>query len=667
MRRRLTIASRLEPLEERILLSVGGGVWPLNVDNPATTLLVRFVDDASPTTQRLINEYQAVVVHSYPNGPEQIALGQGIDPNAALISLQANSDVVYAQRDGTTHIAAIPNDPRFGQQWALSNPIGPDIGATKAWNVTTGNPSTIVAVIDTGVDINHPDLAANVWTNPAPNQGGYVGDIHGWNFMNGTPNVLDSNGHGSHVAGIIAAAGNNGVGVSGVDWNAQIMPLKTIDGAGNGTVDAAVAAVYYAVQHGARVINASWDGPDYDPALNNAIAYANTQGVVFVAAAGNETANNDTTPTYPASYAEPNLISVAAVDQSGNLADFSNYGPTTVGLAAPGVNILSTVPSGYAFYSGTSMAAPFVSGAAALLVGLHPTWTAPQLVQRILSTVTPLPSLQGKTISGGMLNIAAAIGVSQSGTTYSPPPPPNVTQISTAPAANSPVAPSGIVPLGAGSTDNDVVATLLASDEFWNANGGTSQGFVQGVYQTLLGRSAEPAGLAYWSSLLPNGDSRISVVQAIQASPEALWTKVAREFQTDLNRGGSLAAGKLDPGVQSLAGLLSQGYRDDDVRAFILSSPEFAARFGDDPSSIVSAWYQDLLGRGAAPAEISGWVAAMESGGISMLQAVEAIQASPEARETKVALWYQQDLGRQSSLATLKVDPGVVAFSQLLS
>ena len=552
MRRRYTIASRLEPLEARILLS--GGDWPLNDQNPATTLLVRFVDDASPTTEKLLNQYRATVVHSYPDGPDQIALGEGIDPQAALKALQANPDVVYAQSDGTTHVAAIPNDPKFSQQWALSNPIGPDIGATQAWNVTTGNPATIVAVIDTGVDLNHPDLASKIWTNPDPNQGGYIGDIHGWNFLNGTPNVMDTNGHGSHVAGIIAAASNNGVGVSGVDWNAQIMPLKTIDGSGDGTVDAAVAAVYYAVQHGARVINASWDGPDYDPALNNAIAYADSQGVVFVAAAGNESADNDLTPTYPASYPEPNLISVAAVDQSGNLANFSNYGPTTVGLAAPGVNILSTVPGGYAFYSGTSMAAPFVSGAVALLVGLHPTWTAPQLVQRILSTVTPLPSLQGVTISGGMLNVAAAIGVSPGGTTYTPPPPPSVSSIASnagSMASNALTPPSGIVPLAAGSTDNNVVATLLASDEFWNDNGGNAQGFVEGVYQTLLGRAAESGGLTYWTALLNAGESRIAVVQAIQASPEAYWTKVALWFQSDLNRAGSLAYIKNDPGVQA--------------------------------------------------------------------------------------------------------------------
>lgn len=666
MRRRPTISSRLEPLEGRTLPSAGGGVWPINIDNPATTLLVRFADGGSPAARGLLNEFQAVVVRSYPDGPEQIALGQGIDPIAALRTLRANPEVVYAQSDGAIRVAKVPNDPRFAQQWALSNPIGPDIAATRAWNVATGTSSTIVAVVDTGVDIAHADLAANIWTNPNPNQGGYVGDLHGWNFINGTPDVTDTNGHGTHIAGIIAAAGNNGIGVSGVDWNARIMPLKTIDGAGNGTVDAAVAAVYYAVAHGARVINASWDGPDYDPALNNAIAYANSQGVVFVAAAGNEAANNDIVPAYPADYAQPNLISVAAVDQSGNLASFSNYGAATVGLAAPGVNILSTVPGGYAYYSGTSMAAPFVSGAAALLVGLHPNWSAPQVVQRILSTTTPLPSLAGKTISGGILNVAAALGVSSDGSTYSPPPPPNLTSSAAAASSTAPAPPSGIVPLAAGATGDDVVADLLASDEFWNQNGGNAQGFVNGVYQALLGRSPDPAGAAYWNALLLNGSTRLAIVQAIQAGPEAKWTKIAREFQTDLNRPGSLAYLKTDPGVQALAGLLAQGYRDDDVRALILSSPEFAGRFAYDPGLIVSAWYQDLLGRGASPAEVAGWVSALQSGGVSMLQAVSAIQASPEARATKVALWFQQDLGRRSSLAALKTDPGVVAFSQLL-
>src|SRR5262249_30714117 len=163
------------------------------------------------------------------------------------------------------------------------------------------------------------------------------------------------NGHGSHVSGIIAAAGNNGIGVVGVDWNAQIMPLKILGSDGSGTTDAAGSAVYFAVAHGARVINASWGGGDPSPALQNAISSAGAHGVVFVAAAGNSSASNDVIPTYPASYRLSNEIVVAAVDSSGNLASFSNYGATTVDVAAPGVNILSTVPGGYAWYSGTSM------------------------------------------------------------------------------------------------------------------------------------------------------------------------------------------------------------------------------------------------------------------------------------------------------------------------
>jgi subtilisin family serine protease len=242
--------------------------------------------------------------------------------------------------------------------------------------------------------------------------------VYGWNFVSNNGNVQDQNGHGTHVTGVIAATGNNGQGVAGIDWHAQIMPLKILDSMGSGSLDAAVTAVYFAAQHGARVINASWGSSAPDPALADAIRYADQKGVVFVNAAGNDGVNNDMVPTYPASYRTPNMLVVAAVDESGNLASFSNYGPRTVDLAAPGVNILSTYLKrlgGYATLSGTSMSTPFVTGVVSLLAGLHPTWNAEQLVQQVLATTKPLASLAGKSVTGGIVDAAQAVGVSGSG------------------------------------------------------------------------------------------------------------------------------------------------------------------------------------------------------------------------------------------------------------
>ena len=187
------------------------------------------------------------------------------------------------------------------------------------------------------------------------------------------------------------------------------MPLKFIGADGNGSVDDAIRAIYYAVDHGARVINASWGGSRHIQALTDAISYANSRSVVFVTAAGNEGVNNGLKRSYPANDRLPNAISVAAVDSLGKLAGFSNFGATTVDLAAPGVNVRSTVPGGYATYSGTSMAAPYVSGVASLVVGLHPDWTASQIVQRVLASAKPLAGLQGKVITGGIVDAANAV------------------------------------------------------------------------------------------------------------------------------------------------------------------------------------------------------------------------------------------------------------------
>ena len=316
-----------------------------------------------------------------------------------------------------------PNDPLFGSEWGLDNTgqtvhgvtgaAGADISALDAWSITTGVGSPVVVVLDSGIDLSDTDLAPALWTNPG-GIGGCPAGTHGYDVVPASPTCdpSDDNGHGTHVAGILAAAGGNGNGVVGVDWNATLMPVKILDSSGGGTTDAAVKGIYFAVEHGARVINASWGGGDYSQALADAISFAGSHGVVFVTAAGNDGTNNDKVPSYPADYRLPNEIAVAAIDPRGDLAGFSNFGAHTVDLAAPGVNILSTVPGGYAYYSGTSMATPYVAGVAALLVGLHPEYNAAQLVRRILATTKPLPGLHGKTITGGMVDAARAIDLS---------------------------------------------------------------------------------------------------------------------------------------------------------------------------------------------------------------------------------------------------------------
>ena len=239
-------------------------------------------------------------------------------------------------RTGPLQIASIPNDPGFSLQWALHNTgqdventpgtPGADINATPAWGISTGSNTVIVAVIDTGVNYTLPDLSPNIWTNP-------VDGSHGWNYIAGTNNPLDDYGHGTDCAGILGAVGNNGIGIAGVDWHVQVMALKAFDSSGNGLNSNAIAAIQYADAHGASVISNSWSGIVSDQAMEDAIA---ASPAVVVSAAGNDASDNDNIPHYPASYPSANIISVAATDQNDNLASFSDYGPTSVNLAAPG-------------------------------------------------------------------------------------------------------------------------------------------------------------------------------------------------------------------------------------------------------------------------------------------------------------------------------------------
>jgi subtilisin family serine protease len=411
----------------------------------------------------------------------RIVPGQTI--NQTLQSLLADPAVEFAEPNYvlTTQNHVVPNDPRFNQLWGLNNTAQPgaDANVMEAWHTQTGG-DVVVAVIDSGLALSHREFTNNVWVNPNEirNNGidddgnGYVDDWRGWDFVNNDNYPLDDNDHGSHTSGTIAAQGDNGIGVVGVNWRAKIMPLKFMNNFGRGTIANAIQAIEYAVANGAKISNHSWGGTGFSTALSNAIAAANRAGHLVVAAAGNSGNNSDNLPIYPAAYNLPNIISVAATDRNDRLATFSNFGARSVDLGAPGVDIVSTIRnSNYASFSGTSMATPHVTGAAALLLAQNPVLTAAQLKAAIMNSVDPIAALNGRSVSGGRLNITQALA-----------------QI--APAVNIDVTPAnGQLEIGqtlqftaAGGTapyswsvDNPAVANINANGVLTALNAGTVQ------------------------------------------------------------------------------------------------------------------------------------------------------------------------------------------------
>ncbi|TDL78983.1 S8 family serine peptidase [Peribacillus frigoritolerans] len=357
----------------------------------------------------------------------KIPAGKTVDQ--VIKELKKSSDVAYAEPNYL--VSASDVDPYYDYLWGIENKgqyvggsygiSGIDVNAVPAWTVTKGSTKVVVAVIDTGIDITHPDLKSRIFVNPneVPRNGidddgnGYIDDVNGWDFYNNDNTVYDSpdvDDHGTHVAGTIAAQGDNGIGVVGVAPLVKILPLKFLGTPeGNGSVSDAVEAIYYAASMGVKISNNSWGGGNYSTALYEAIR---DSGSLFVAAAGNDGLNNDYYSHYPSSYGLDNILSVAAIDSWGNRAYFSNYGSYSVDVAAPGEDILSTIPEGgYAFYNGTSMAAPHVTGTAALLYSKIRSYTPYDLKNKIMNNTEPLYSLQSLVSTGGIVDAGKTLGV----------------------------------------------------------------------------------------------------------------------------------------------------------------------------------------------------------------------------------------------------------------
>ncbi len=355
------------------------------------------------------------------------------DVKTTVDDLKANGDIEYAEPNWVYRTQVVSNDTRYtnGTLWGMYGAATPlfknqfGSNAAAAWNANkTGSSTVYVGIIDEGVMFNHADLSANFWLNPydpvdgLDNDGnGYKDDSRGWDFAGNNNTVYDgtSDDHGTHVAGTIGGKGGNGTGVAGVVWNVKMISAKFL-GASGGTTANAVKAIDYItdlkVRHGLNIVatNNSWGGGGFSQALSDAINRANNAGILFIAAAGNNGTNNDTTANYPSNYNLPNVIAVGALTSTGTRASFSNYGKTQVDLFAPGNGIWSTVPgtgntSSYASYSGTSMATPHVAGAAALYKSLNPSATAAQVRAALLGQATPTTSVSTLCVTGGRLNV----------------------------------------------------------------------------------------------------------------------------------------------------------------------------------------------------------------------------------------------------------------------
>ena len=479
-----------------------------------------------------------------------------------IAALQRHGAVDVAEPEHVVQVAT--NDPGFGHLWGLNNTgqtggtPNVDVNAPEAWATTKGQSSVVVAVIDTGVDISHPDLAGNIWVNAdeIPGNGidddrnGYVDDVNGWDFVNNDRTVFDSpteDVHGTHVAGTIAARADNGVGVAGTAPGVRIMPLKVLSGVdGTGGSSAAAAAIDYARANGATIVNASWGGTG-GTLLQNAIK--NSPGLVVVAASGNEGVNIDTAGAFfPAgwsnsAYGMGNIVSVTAVDHHGSRPSYANHGALSVDVGAPGHQIVSTVPGNlYGYLSGTSMAAPHVSGIAALARSVKSSLSGSQLASLVTSSTRPMASLSGVTTTGGMADAAAAVRAASGTTTTTPTP---TTTTTTAPATSSgsttPDVPAPYDGIGARTLDWACPGVLLSGFSDVPAGSTHAPGVGCAKVWGVVGGSSD--GRFAPSSMLTRGQLASVLARAIERATGSTLTSSRNHYADDDT---SVHAGAID-------------------------------------------------------------------------------------------------------------------------
>ena len=398
---------------------------PAQIANPAAPLAAYRSDrilvmPADGASLNALEAFQASlnsrVLHRFPGlgALQVVSVPEGETAPGLIKKFEQSGLVRYAEPDFVRFLNATPNDPSYinGTLWGLNNTgqggglADADIDAPEAWDVVNSASNIVVAVLDTGIRYTHEDLAANMWTNP-------VGGGHGFNAFTGTNNVMDDQGHGTLVSGVLGAVGNNGKGVVGVAWRVQLMAAKCFDSTGNSSDSLIIACVDFARTNGAHVMVAPFDSTGFSQSLSNAIFATRNSGIVFVTSVGNNSANIDPAPRYPACYDIDNIVTVTATTRTDALLPIANYGATNVDLAAPGESIHTTWSPSDNFYtsifSGTSFAAPYVAGAFALMKVKFPAETHQQLIARVKNAVDPLPALAGKCVTGGRLNLRKAL------------------------------------------------------------------------------------------------------------------------------------------------------------------------------------------------------------------------------------------------------------------
>ncbi|HKY62208.1 MAG TPA: S8 family serine peptidase [bacterium] len=390
--------------------------------------LVKFSRRLGPADiERLLESHGASVLRRFPlTRLHLISFPATRETREWIAAFRQEPGVLVAETNDYVSAQALPDDPSFNLLWGLNNTgqtgglAGADIAVEQVWDSFQDGSGVVVAVIDTGVDHLHPDLAANMWVNAGeiPANGidddgnGFIDDIHGYDFVNNDGDPMDDHQHGTHVAGILGAVGNNGVGVAGVAWSAKIMALKFLDESAGGSASGGVLAIEYALANGAKILNNSWGSSSFNKALESAILEADSQGALVFAAAGNQGRDIDSSPFYPAGHDLPNIVSVASIDDADELSSFSNFGLRNVDFGAPGGEVFSTKPANaYGYISGTSMASPHAAGAAALLWTQFPGLSHRQIRNLILQGVAPRSYLAGKTVMGGLLDVGNSLAI----------------------------------------------------------------------------------------------------------------------------------------------------------------------------------------------------------------------------------------------------------------